>query len=151
MGKFGRLVLLSVILSAFVVGSNVIAADASSVSVIANKDIGISSVKATDLKDVFLGKKTKVGGVKVVIVLLKKGEANDTFLKTYIGKTAKQFSSYWKKLVFSGKSRMPKTFKTDKAVAEYVASKKNTIAYIATSSAQDAGIKDSIKVLTVEK
>ncbi len=151
MGKFGRLLLLSVFLLAFVAGNSVFAEDASKVSIIANKDISISSVQAKDIKDIFLGKKTKIDGAKVVIVLLKKGDANDIFLKTYIGKTAKQFSSYWKKRVFSGKSRMPKTFKTGKEVAEYVASKKNTIAYIASSLAQDAKIKESVKVLTVEK
>ncbi len=151
MGKFGGVLLLSVMFLAFVVVDNVLAEDASQVSIIANKDIGISSVQAKDIKGVFLGKQTKIDGAKVVIVLLKKGDANDIFLKTYIGKTAKQFSSYWKKRVFSGKSRMPKSFKTGKEVAEYVASKKNTIAYIASSLAQDATIKESIKILSVEK
>ncbi len=151
MSRFGRLLLFSVVLLAFTMGDMAFADDASKVSIIANKDIGISSVKAKDLKDIFLGKKTKIDGVKVVIVLLKRGEANDIFLKTYIGKTAKQFSSYWKKRVFSGKSRMPKSFKTGKEVAEYVASKKNTIAYIASSLAQDAQVKETIKILTVEK
>ena len=56
------------------------------VIVIANPSVKASDVSKNDLKDVFTGASTSLGGANVVPILLKAGTAHEEFLQAYIGK-----------------------------------------------------------------
>ena len=119
----------------FALGSFVVQAD---VVLIVNESVAIDSIKKKDAKKVFLGKSKKFSdGSKVVIVIQKKGDTHKEFVKAVVGKSSSQYKTYWKKLVFTGKGKQPKTVKSDADVLAYVARTKGAMGYIAGGSSTD--------------
>ncbi|MBF0193737.1 MAG: substrate-binding domain-containing protein [Magnetococcales bacterium] len=94
-----------------------------------------SSISQQDIKNIFLGKKTHwPNGNRIKIVVQKRGSAHDSLLKNVIGMTSVSFRNYWRKRVFTGSSRPPKTFKSDSDVVAFVASKPGSVGYININS-----------------
>ena len=98
-----------------------------------------AELAATDVKDIFLGAKTAVGGTPVEPVL-SSAATHEAFLKTYVGKSDQGFRNHLKSLVFTGKGSMPKSFASDAEVIKYVAATKGAIGYV-TAGADAAGVK----------
>jgi hypothetical protein len=112
--------------------------------VIANSGVKASDVSKSDLRDVFTGASTSIGGSQVTPVLLKSGAANDEFLRTYVGKNDTAFRAGWRSLVFSGQATMPKSFDSDTAVVDYVAHTAGAVGYIGKESPHEG-----VKVLAI--
>lgn len=115
------------------------------VMVVANPSVNATEVSAADLKDIFLGVKTAVGGSDVEPVLAEAGAAHEAFLKSYVGKSEQALKTYFKSLVFTGKGSMPKAFASDAEIVKYVAATKGAIGYVAPGAAADG-----VKTLTVK-
>ncbi len=115
------------------------------VIVIANNSVKTSEVSKNDLKDVFTGASTSLGGGSVVPVLLKAGAANEEFLQAYIGKNDAAYRAGWRSLVFSGQGTMPKSLDGDAAVVEFVSHNGGAIGYIGKASPHEG-----VKVLNVK-
>jgi ABC-type phosphate transport system substrate-binding protein len=111
---------------------------AADVQVIAHPAVP-AELAAADVKDIFLGAKTTVGGAAVEPVL-SSAATHEAFLKTYVGKSDQGFRNHLKSLVFTGKGSMPKSFASDAEVIKYVASTKGAIGYV-TAGADAAGVK----------
>ena len=87
----------------------------------ANKDVGVSSIKASDLRAIFTGEKTRFAdGSHAVPVLLKGGPVHEVFVQNYCGETPGEFRAQWRKAVFTGQGAMPKAFVSAAALIEYV-------------------------------
>ena len=114
------------------------------VIVIANPSVKASEVSKNDLKDVFTGASTSLGGSSVVPILLKAGTEHEEFLQAYIGKNDTAYRAGWRSLVFSGQGTMPKSLDTDAAVVEFVAHNAGAIGYIGKATAHEG-----VKVLTI--
>ena len=114
------------------------------VIVIANPSVKATEVSKNDLKDVFTGASTSLGGASVVPILLKAGTAHEEFLQAYIGKNDTAYRAGWRSLVFSGQGTMPKTLDGDAAVVAFVAHNAGAIGYIGKATPHDG-----VKVLTV--
>jgi ABC-type phosphate transport system substrate-binding protein len=128
-----------------VASASIFAAQAKAqVIVIANPSVKASEVSKSDLKDVFTGASTSLGGGTVVPILLKTGAAHDEFLSAYLGKNDTAFRAGWRSLVFSGQATMPKSLDSEAAVAEYVAHNPGAIGYIGKATPHDG-----VKVLAV--
>ena len=112
--------------------------------VIANPSVKASEVSKSDLKDVFTGGSSSLGGSHVVPVLLKSGSTSDEFLAEFIGKGDSAFRASWRSLVFSGQATMPKSLDTDAAAVEYVAHTPGAVAYIAKAAPHEG-----VKVITI--
>jgi ABC-type phosphate transport system substrate-binding protein len=118
---------------------------AGDVLVIANKDVPLSSLSQNDVKAIFLGKKTRwENEQKINFVLSEVDTTHQDFIQTFIRRTPSQYSRYWKKLVFTGKGRKPKSIKTDQGVVSYVASTSGAIGYISTEA-----VSSDVKVLSI--
>ena len=139
MKKFLNAFLLAALASIFVVQAK------AQVIVIANPGVKTSEVSKSDLKDVFTGASTSLGGSSVVPILLKAGTANEEFLQAYIGKNDAAYRAGWGSLVFSGQATMPKSLDGDAAVVEFVAHNAGTIGYIGKATPHDG-----VKVLAVK-
>jgi ABC-type phosphate transport system substrate-binding protein len=111
---------------------------ASDVQLIANNSV-TAELTAADVKEIFLGTKSSVGGTSVEPVL-GGGAAHEAFLKAYVGKTDQGLRNHFKSLVFTGKGSMPKAFASDAEVVKYVAGTKGAIGYI-SPTADAAGVK----------
>jgi ABC-type phosphate transport system substrate-binding protein len=115
------------------------------VVVIANPSVKASEVSKNDLKDVFTGASTSLGGGSVVPILLKAGTAHEEFLQAYIGKNDTAYRAGWRSLVFSGQATMPKSLDGDTAVVEFVAHNAGAIGYIGKATPHEG-----VKVLAVK-
>jgi ABC-type phosphate transport system substrate-binding protein len=117
-------------------------AKAQEVAVVANKSVKASDVSADELRDIFTGDKTSLkDGTHAVPVTLKGGAAHEAFLKKYVGKSDAAFRAAWRSLVFTGQGAMPKTFDTDAAALEYIASTPGAIGYVSAGAANHEGVK----------
>jgi len=117
--------------------------------VVANAGGSDDAVASSDIKNIYLGKKTKWSdGTKVVFVTLKSGDAHKAFLKQYVKKTPAQFKNYWGKLVFTGKGKAPKSFSSEEKMLAYISKTKGAVGYV-SSSTKDAS-SDGRKVITIK-
>ena len=105
---------------------------------IVKADHPTDTISKKDLKKILLGKTKKWDdGSKVVLVILEGGDAHDKFVKKFAGKTAKQLQNFWRKMVFSGKGKMPQTFASEADLAAFVAANTGSIGYVAAGAAID--------------
>jgi hypothetical protein len=118
---------------------------AAEVQVIANPSVTVGELTATDLKSVFLGSKTAVGGTAVEPVLHTGGATHDAFLQAFIGKSDVALRNHFKTLVFTGKGAQPKTFASDAEVLKYVMSTKGAIGYVSATADVGGARKISVK------
>jgi hypothetical protein len=106
---------------------------------IISKEGSLSKINSLELKRLFSGKTKTLSGVKVSFVLQKKNnQIHNEFLKTYLKKSTQQFSKTWKKLIFTGKAKSPKSLNSDKDVVEFLKQNKNFIGYIDSENFTDA-------------
>jgi len=117
---------------------------AADVQVIANPDVNVAALSVTELKDIFLGSKTAVGGDSVEPVLRTSGPTHEAFLQAFIGKSDAALRNHFKTLVFTGKGAQPKAFASDAEVLKYVLSTKGAIGYVSASA--DTGSAKKIQV-----
>jgi ABC-type phosphate transport system substrate-binding protein len=115
------------------------------VIVIANPSVKAVDAARSDLKDIFSGASTSLGGSHVIPVLLKAGSVNDEFLAAYIGKTDAAFRASWRNQVFSGQATMPRSVDSDAAMVEYVAHNPGAVGYIGKASPHEG-----VKVIAVK-
>jgi ABC-type phosphate transport system substrate-binding protein len=105
------------------------------VLIIANKNVKDSVITKADLKEIFLGKKVQwTDNTKIRFVTLKESGSHKTFLRTYINKSSQQYSNYWRKMVFTGKGKIPKSFATSAEMIEYVSGTNGAVGYIESSA-----------------
>ena len=105
------------------------------VLIIANKDVKDTAITKADLKEIFLGKKVQwKDNTKIRFAILKESDPHKTFLRTYINKSTQQYSNYWRKMVFTGKGRIPKSFATSSEMMKYVSSTNGAIGYVGSST-----------------
>jgi ABC-type phosphate transport system substrate-binding protein len=104
------------------------------VVIIANPSVSINSISKDELKEIFTGKLvTWNNGQAIKPALLTKGEAHEEFIQDYVGKTTNQFTTYWRKMIFTGQGIQPLTFNTPGEVIEYVAKTPGAIGYVSPS------------------
>ena len=103
--------------------------------IIVNKTVTMSSIDSETIKNIYLGRKNQWdNGSKIYPVMLEGGQAHKNFVADVIKKTSKQFSSFWKKAVFTGKGKPPKAFASEVELVAYVAQTNNAIGYISRST-----------------
>lgn len=114
-------------------------------TVILNGASAVAELTEDDLKDYYLGKKASwPDGSKVVVVVLKDGPSHDKLMGR-LGKSSSQFTTGWKKLVFTGKGAMPEQVGSEDDLVAFVAKTPGAIGYA------DAGkVKDGVKAVPVK-
>ena len=114
---------------------------AGDVVIITNESVPVSTLGAKDVKQIFLGNKTVWdNGDKIVFVVQDRTDASDTFLKTYVQKSSSQYNNYWKKQVFTGKGKAPKSFSSDQELVQFVSETAGAIGYV-SSGAETGNVK----------
>jgi ABC-type phosphate transport system substrate-binding protein len=114
-------------------------------TIIVNPALPLAALDDEALKDIYLGRKTAWDdGSRVVVVVLKEGISHDHLLQL-LNKSAAQFLTGWKKLVFTGKGTMPELVESEDALVALVAKTPGAIGYI------DKGrLKDGVKALPLK-
>ena len=91
---------------------------------------GLAAQKLDDdgVKAVLLGKKATLGSDRVIIVIAKKSDAQDAFLKSHVGMTTDQLQTYWRRLFMTGGGSAPKVVDTEADALKLVAATPGAIA-----------------------
>ncbi len=107
-------------------------ASAQEVKIVAHPDISRSTLSQDEIRQIFLGRNTqwKEDHQRIHFVILENGELHSAFVRQFVGKTPSQFSNYWKKMIFTGKGRAPKSFDTPRDVVTFVAETAGAIGYV---------------------
>lgn len=114
-------------------------------TIIINANLPVANLSEDDLKDYYLGKKSSwPDGSKVVVVVLKEGPSHDDLMKK-LGKSSSQFTTGWKKLVFTGKGAMPAQVSNEDELVNIVAKTPGAIGYVDASKA-----KEGVKAIVVK-
>jgi ABC-type phosphate transport system substrate-binding protein len=99
--------------------------------IIAHPSVRESTLDEHTVRDIFLGKITKwKNGKRIIVRVLRSGPVHDEFLKRKVGKNARQFSTYWKKAVFTGTGMPHKSFASEADMVKFVSSTPGAIGYI---------------------
>ncbi|MGY6517965.1 MAG: phosphate ABC transporter substrate-binding protein [Lysobacteraceae bacterium] len=115
-------------------------AHAGVVVVAAGSDAAEMDVDA--VRRVFLGRESNLGGSQAVVVYQRGGALRERFDTQVLGRSGADLTSYWSRLVFTGRARAPEELADDAAVRARVASTPGAIGYIAAGS-----VDDSVKVV----
>lgn len=118
-----------------------------------------NTLKPDQIRDIFLGNKTKWNnGKKITFFILKKGRTHESFLKRFVHKSAIQFTKFWRYQVFTGKGRAPKSLSSESKLIDYVSRTEGSIGYISVKEAQRLKIfsderpeKRKVKVIKILK
>jgi ABC-type phosphate transport system substrate-binding protein len=135
--RLGRLLPWLIVSLAFIACSFP-TAEAQDVLFVVNKDVHISEIKASDLRAIFTGEKTRFAdGSHAVPVVLKGGPVHEVFVQNYCGESPNEFRAQWRKAVFTGQGSMPKTFDSEAALIAYVAETSGAIGYVSHFAPND--------------
>ena len=108
---------------------------------VVNKENPVDRLTHQEVKDIFLGKKTKWGNeLPITLVMNTNEEIHERFTRIMLQKSPVQLSVYWKKILYSGGGMLPLAVKDDEAAKSYVGTHKNAISYI-TEDALDRQVK----------
>jgi len=114
-------------------------------TVIVHGTSAITGLSEDEFKGYYLGKKASwPDGSKVIVVVLKDGTSHDK-LMSKLGKSSSQFTTGWKKLVFTGKGAMPEQVGNEDELVAYVAKTPGSIGFVDTSKT-----KEGVKVVPVK-
>lgn len=117
------------------------------VVVVVNKANTQTTMSSSDLKRIFLGKKTAYsdGSAAVAVYQTANSGVRTTFDQNFLGKNPAQMNSYWSKKMFSGEGVPPKELSSDLAVLEFVSSNPGAIGYL-----DESAVNAAVSTVTIE-
>lgn len=115
----------------------VAAAQSHAGAVVAASNGKASTMDAETAKRVFLGRDPSAQ-----VVYQKSGATRAAFDKGVLGKPGAELTTYWSKLIFTGKAKAPVEVGSDAEVKAKLAANPNAVGYIS-----DAAVDGSVKVL----
>jgi hypothetical protein len=129
-GAWGAALAVAAVLTAFAG-----VARAEDVVVVGNPALPVDSVSTRDLKRIYVGEKTFVGGVKVEpLDYTHAGPVAEAFLRAVVGMDATRFHAWWVKEVFHGGGIPPRRVEDPAEVLRLVASEPGAIGYVPAGS-----------------
>lgn len=105
---------------------------------VVHRDNPVSSLELAEVRAIFLGKKVFwEDGNRIEVLLQKSGETHQRFSQNTLGKSPRQLSIYWKRILFSGEGIPPREVAGDGELLDIIAANAKAIGYI------DAVVQDS--------
>jgi len=112
-------------------------------AVVVAKNSSIAAMDGEEIKRIFLGRESQIGGNTVTVIYQKDESNRDAFETKVLGKSGADLSAYWAKLVFTGRATAPEEIAGgDAGVRARLANSPNAIGYVT-----DAGIDSTVKVI----
>lgn len=114
---------------------------------IAHPETRIDSVGEDSVRALYQGRKRALpDGERVDIIVLAGGPVHERFLRERVGMSESQFQTHWKKLVFIGQGRMPRSVDSEAEAVRLVAATRGLIAYI-----DEATPHEGVKVIAISE
>lgn len=119
-----------------------VAGAASLVLVINDSLAGMSSVSSQDLKQLYLGKATSIGGKDVKLVGLDDAnKAQEIFLKEVLSMGADELKNYWIQESLKGGGSPPRLMNNPASMIIFVSKKEGAVGYLSADEAKSSGLK----------
>lgn len=119
--------------------------EAAEFALVVNKNNPVESMDRSEVKKIFLGKKSFwPDGQGIAVILQSGGDVHLSFVYEILNKSPRQLALYWKQQLFSGTGVPPKQFPDDKSVKEAVALNPQAIGYVDILQ-----LDESVRQLTV--
>ncbi len=96
----------------------------------------VATLSKGEVKKIYLLKSKKL----TPLVLKSSMSAHTEFRDKVISKTESQLTSYWSRLVFSGRGEAPKEFSDEESMVKHVVANSDTIGYV-TRKSVTSGVK----------
>ena len=113
--------------------------------IIGNENLSVPHLETKTLQRIYMGKQTRWSNDEPIVpVMLSAGPTHETFVESYLDRSAHRFVTYWRQMVFTGKGLPPRTFATETELVAFVARTPGALGY-ASAAAQTSGVK----ILTV--
>ncbi len=117
---------------------------AGGVILIANRQVPVNQLSKREIKNIFLSKVKTLQGISVRPAMLKDSEITVTFIREELGKTPAQFSSYYRKMIFTGRARPPKKMASEADMIAFVSTNNGAIGYVSAEV-----LTDAVKIIQV--
>jgi hypothetical protein len=115
--------------------------------VIVNPACSATSLTQDVLKALYTGRKRSLpDGERVEILVLDGPPVHERFVADLLDSTTEQFASYWKRQVFIGQGKLPRSFDSESDLVAYVASHPGSLGYIDAATPHD-----KVKVLSIHE
>ena len=135
---YSKLIILPVLLCSILLSSHVFAGYV----VVANESMKADSIKAKDLRNIYLKKKRYLYENQVAEPTgLEDGEARLEFISKVLRKTESTLNSYWSRLIFTGRANPPRLFSSQDELMQYIARTPGAIGYMDSDSTIIQGVK----------
>lgn len=123
------------------------AGEAGSIVVIVNPASGFEKLTRDEVIDIFLGRYRKLpsGRVALPIDMANPNASRELFYQLLVNKSPAEISSYWARLVFSGKTSPPFQVPDAETAIELVQGNPNAIAYV-DRAAVGPGVKVVLEI-----
>ncbi len=115
-----------------------------------SKNIQEVSVSTSDIKSIFLGKRSLWDNKQpILLCLVNQNEKDlDSFLRQFVGKNTRSYNRFWTKRLFSGESSaIPEKFASKEKAFKYLENRENVICYIGKGAAI---VPDSVSLLEIK-
>jgi hypothetical protein len=96
--------------------------------IVTNKKSDITSLSKESIKYLYLAKTNKINNIKIKALLSEDRIIHERFVNNILDKEISQYSSYWARLVFTGREPIPRRLTMEQI--EEKLNEKNTIIYI---------------------
>lgn len=108
----------------------------------------VTGLSLQDLQDIYLGRKRNWtdGGTRVVLSTLEEGPVSDALMGK-VGRSYKQFVTFWRKQVFTGLGSEPSRFSQEEELVAFVAATPGAIGYVDAGRWQTGGDSTGKQVL----
>ncbi|MBT2787560.1 phosphate ABC transporter substrate-binding protein [Halomonas sp. ISL-106] len=117
------------------------------VLVVVSADAPFTRLTSSDLRDIYLGRRTQIAnGMMVVPLDQPEGTAaRSEFYTHFTGQTPAQIKAHWARQIFTGRGQPPQALANSRAVVERLVSDTKALGYI-----DPAFLDERLRVVTIE-
>ena len=116
------------------------------VVIVTHPDNVVESLSRRDLQRIYLNKKHHwPNGTRIIPTTVSEETLLAAFLHQFLSKTPAQYSTYWKRMIFSGRGTPPKTFETVEELRAFIQATPRAIGFVSADTDLEG-----LKVVCVE-
>lgn len=108
--------------------------------IVVGKTFPAEEISSTTLKRLFLGHVSIVGGERIVLHQIE-GKALKLFCETQLKVSLSSYERRWARRIFTGKGRVPRTFKSAKKMLSALLREGNGLGFVKAGTALPDGLR----------
>jgi ABC-type phosphate transport system substrate-binding protein len=115
---------------------------AGEIAIIVNENGPLTHISKEDVREIYLGERRFVEGVRIVPIHCPEGPIKDNFLSSIIGRTSKAYKLHWVRKVFQEGLTLPEVKADPSEIIELVSKQEGAIGYVPRGLvSEDRGVR----------